>query len=404
MKTNLMFLCAASLLWGSLVLHAEMGPTPSALAAMLTSQYATTMVPAPAATEADLSRVFANVDRGAALQPDDLDDVINLACEACTQPNAFRMATRWDASGAGNAVHISEGFQEFLHMLFGTNIPMHTLYADMLRYAAPIDAEKYAAAYRRCVVAPAPAGQVLHASFLRYEETTPNPDAGSAYTYTSACTFIRTTIAGHDALIFTARVLAPSSIGLRGVGVGNPLVNLYYYSNRAGTNLRGLSWADSQIYVTRLLSIFVNLGNDETALMSCSWVRAGWNGFNVVAADSIYQSLSRSLQRMRLVREYPRVTSRALASCAARVRLMSAREVDAMFDRYCAFVRYCKDNESSSVMPWVRTPLLKQLYDATTLAQTADYQKRALILQEYVRIIAGHPTLSHEDNFHLYAN
>ncbi|GEM_PF-1507034 len=399
MKTTFPFfaiLCAAVCLSA----QADSGPTPSALAALTTSQVSVAMTALPAPVEQDLSRVFATIDQGAALQPDDLDDIINLACEACEAPNAFRMADRWNASGAGNAVHISKDFQEFLSMLFGTNIPMYTLYADMLRYAAPLDQERYREAFERCVTAPAPAGTVRSASFLRYEETTPNPDAGSAYTYTSACTFIRTTIAGHDALIFTARVLAPSSIGLRGVNVGNPLYNLYYYSNKTGTNLRGLTWADSQIYVTRLLSVFVDLGDQQTALFSCTWVRAGWNDFNVVAADSIYQSLSRSLQRMRLVREYPRVTSAMLAACAERVRIMPPAEVTEMFNRYCAYVRYCQSHQSTSWAPWVRTPLLTQLYDPATLRLTTEYQKRALILQEYVRIIAGHPTWSHEDNFH----
>jgi len=403
MKTKLSFLAivGASV---CLTVQADADPTPSALAALASTQVSVAMTAPPAPVEQDLSRIFANIDQGAALQPDDLDDVINLACDACAAPNAFRMADRWNASGAGNVVRISKGFQEFLYMLFATNIPMYTLYADMLRYAAPLDQERYRAAFERCVTAPAPAGTVRHASFLRYEETTPNPDAGSAYTYTSACTFIRTTIAGHDALIFTARVLAPSSIGVRGVNVGNPLYNLYYYSNKTGTNLRGLSWADSQIYVTRLLSVFVDLGDQQTALLSCTWVRAGWNDFNVVAADSIYQSLSRSLQRMRLVREYPRVTAARLAACAARVLSMPQPEVTQLFDRYCAYVRYCQSQQSSSWAPWVRTPLLTQLYDPATLAQTTEYQKRALILQEYVRIIAGHPTWSHDDNFHTAPN
>jgi hypothetical protein len=392
----LAFLCAGV----GLTVQADSGPTPSALAALASAQVTVAMTATPAPVEQDLARFFASIDQGAALQPDDLDDIVNLTCQACTTPNAFRMADRWNASGAGNAVCISKDFQEFLHMLFGTNIPMYTLYADMLRYAAPLDQARYRDAYLRCVTAPAPAGTVRSASFLRYEETTPNPDAGSAYTYTSACTFIRTTIAGHDALLFTARVLAPSSIGLRGVNVGNPLYNLYYYSNKSGTNLRGLSWADSQIYVTRLLSVFVDLGDQQTALFSCTWVRAGWNDFNVVAADSIYQSLSRSLQRMRLVREYPRVTAARLAACAERVLNMPQPEVTKFFDRYCAYVRYCQAQQSTSWAPWVRTPLLTQLYDPATFTLTTEYQKRALILQEYVRIIAGHPTWSHDDNFH----
>ena len=391
--TLLAILCAGV----ALSAPADSGPSPSALAALATSQVAVNMTAVPTAVEQDLSRIFANVDQGVALKPDELDDIVNLACQACTVPNAFRMADRWNASGAGNAVHISKGFQEFLPMLFGTNIPMYTLYADVLRYAAPLDQARYRDAYLRCVAAPAPAGAVRSAAFLRYEETTPNPDAGSAYTYTSACTFIRTTIAGRDALIFTARVLTPSSIGLRGVNVGNPLYNLFYYSNKTGTNLRGLSWADSQIYVTRLISVFVDLGDGHTALLSCTWVRAGWNDFNVVAADSIYQSLSSSLRRMQLIREYPRVTSARLATCAERVTSMPPADVEKMFNVFCNYVRACQAQQSTSWAPWVRTPLLTQLYDPAALALTTDYQKRALILQEYVRIIAGHPTWLSEE-------
>ncbi|MCX7002849.1 MAG: hypothetical protein NTV22_06200 [bacterium] len=126
-------------------------------------------------------------------------------------------------------------------------------------------------------------------------------------------------------------------------------------------------------------------------------MRAGWNDFNVVAADSIYQSLSSSLRRMQLIREYPRVTSTRLALCAERVTSMPPANVEKMFTVYCNYVRACQAQQSTSWAPWVRTPLLTQLYDPATLALTTEYQKRALILQEYVRIIAGHPTWLSEE-------
>jgi len=351
--------------------------------------------PVPPDVEVAMTRVldYMNAPRGA-LTLGDLRPLMRFMRSSAGAQRPWLPADRWRAHGAG-AVNVLPGpYTQFLELYYSTNVPDYAIFSSALRYSANLDPEHFTRVTRTCVLRDIPLNSFAYGKFLCIEETTPNQQSGTAYHYTNERIFVHANVAGTPIFISFANMVGRSSFGLRGLPVGPPEDHLYYYSKLRGTNMRGLNWVTPVMYASTTLVMHMPLSSNTTAALGFSWVNAGWKGLNVTRSHHIYPIILTAQERKVMLARDPRVTYTSMATLAHRADSLSSAQVNQLYAAYCTYVKQWRDKVPRSLTSLYGPTSLRDLYDETALADTDLPHRRALVLQEYVRILLGGPTWS----------
>ena len=124
-------------------------------------------------------------------------------------------------------------------------------------------------------------------------ENTPDLFSGSYYRYRLHRTLIAYTDGGRRTVISISRQVDASEIGKKGYTVGKDDDWTYFYSGEPGLTLGGLGWVKCRMFDSAGISIYTEPEPGVVRLGNLKWIRAGWNGLNVVQNDHIYQGMMR---------------------------------------------------------------------------------------------------------------
>jgi len=350
---------------------------------------------APDSVEAALEHLSSVLVSGTgALQLAQIGVLASFAQNEADSGRAWKLRTRWGADGAASVSALNQPFNTCIAFSYSTNIPDYGVLPCSLRYSE--DTPDSTAAFMRCVASAPASNTLVHSSFLCREETTPNPQSGTAYSYITRRHLIRANLDGTDVLGSFSDMQGRSSYALRGIPVGPPEHDVYYYSERTGTNLRGLQWVKPRMNLSRSLVLWVPAGSNRTAFIACSWVHAGWRQINVTRTHHIYDVLDKILRTRHELAQAPAMTEHATQAAVQRVFAMSSNEVQTAYARYCAYVKHWRDIERSQagLTSLYQPNSLSDLYNEGELARMPFHLRQALIVQEELRALRGAATWS----------
>lgn len=307
---------------------------------------------------------------------------------------AWKLRPRWSASGAATVSVLDTPFEPCIRFAYSTNIPDYAVLPCSLRYSE--DAPESTGVFVRCVAMPPPSNGVVHGSFLCREETTPNLQSGTSYRYTTRRHLIRACVDGVDTLITFSDMQGKSSFARRGIAVGPAEHDVYYYSERVGTNLRGLQWVKARMNMSRSMVVWAPAESNATAFAAFSWVNAGWRQLNVTRTHHIYEVLEKILAMRIALARSPGLTEESAAAVVARVLHMPTNEVERAYAKYCEYVKYWRDVERSQagLTSLYQPNSLLSIYDEGELARMPFHLRQALVIQEEVRALRGVPSWS----------
>lgn len=307
---------------------------------------------------------------------------------------AWKLRTRWNSAGAATVSALGLPFAECIAFSYSTNIPDYAVLPCSLRYSE--DAPDSTAVFVRCIATPPASNSIVHAAFLCREETTPNPQSGTSYSYATRRHLVRAMVDGVDVLISFSDMQGKSSYARRGVPVGPLEDDVYYYSERTGTNLRGLQWVKPRMNLSRSLVVWTPGGSNETVFAAFSWVNAGWRKLNVTRTHHIYEVLEKILQTRHALARSPAMTEARVAATVARVMGMNTNQINKTYAQYCAYVKHWRDIERSQagLTSLYQPNSLNSMYDEGELARVPFHLRQALVVQEEVRALRGVPTWS----------
>jgi len=352
-------------------------------------------VPMPDAVEKAIDHLSSVLLQGTgSLQTACLRALVSFAQNSTNHGVPWKLRTRWSSSGAATLSALEMPFHSCIVFSYSTNIPDYSVLPCSLRYTE--DEPSSTAVFLRCVAAVPASNSIVHDAFLCQEETTPNPQSGTSYTYTTRRHLIRAMIDGVDVLISFSDMQGKSSYARRGIPVGPPENDVYYYSERTGTNLRGLQWVKPRMNLSRSLVVWAPYGSNQTAFAAFSWVNAGWRKLNVTRTHHIYQVLEKILATRHLVARSPAMTEHTAAAAVARVLQMSTNQINHAYERYCAYVKHWRDIERSQagLTSLYQPNSLNSIYDEGELARMPFHLRQALVVQEELRTLRGTPTWS----------
>jgi len=355
------------------------------------------MRPLPAGAQQSLEALFtAMTADGVPFSPGSGRALIEFVRRACLEDSGWKLASRQGAEGAAYMVKIEAPFQHFLSLNFTPGIPDYAVFPASLRYSTSLDSNALIRVYSLLGAGPAGGQTCVSGRLGGTEEITPNPESGSYFSYTNSRTFNRFSLDGCDVLLSCAQMTSPSTLSNRGAPVGPLNKALYYYSEKPGLNLPGMTWISSQITRSSTLSVYFSLGSNETAAASFAWLNAGWKGMNVIRAHHILHSQITTLDFSRRIAENPDVTAERMAAIVNDASHMSMAGLNTDYNRYLAYVRTCRDNAKPGFL--CRSNILQDLYDSEKALTVPIPYRRALIVQEQVRSLLGIATWSAEPN------
>ena len=351
------------------------------------------MRPFPADAQASVDHLFAFAanPKQQAYTPSKAEALVKFVIRACVDDSGWKLPPLAGAEGAAYVVTITTPLQQYLNLNFNPGIPDYAVFPAALRYSTWLDSNAMQRAYSLINTGPTGTLDYVTGKMNGTEEITPNPESGSYFSYTNSRTFLRGTIDGHDVLFSCAETTSPSTLSNRGVLVGPLDQALFYYSERQGLNLAGMTWMTSQIFHSTTLSVYIALNSNETAVASFAWLNAGWKGLNVTRTQHILNSQKTTLDFSRKIAESPHITPENLVTLINDVKALPDSTVNDDYGKYLDYVKAWRDRGKKG---FFGCSMLQELFDEKANQSIPPSYRRALLVQERVRILLGIPTWS----------
>ncbi len=350
------------------------------------------MRPFPAEASASLNTaVTFSTTAQEGFAPDTLKALVEFVRTACAADSGWELPKRDGAAGSAYIVKVKVPLAQYLALNFHPGIPDYAVFSAALRYSTCLNSNDMQNAYSCIESGPSGTLQYVTAKMTGTEEITPNPESGCYFSYTNTRVFVRCKVEDQDVVFSCAETLGPSTFSNRGVPVGPLQQALFYYSEKPGLNLTGMTWLLSQITRSTTLSLYISLNSNETAVATFAWLNAGWKGLNVTRASHILNTQITTLDYSRRIAQHPKVSAPVLAAIVTAVESLSPADVDKDYEKYLAYVRMWRDNKNPG---FCYSSLLKNLYDQKATETISTPHRRALLVQERVRSLMDMPTWS----------
>ncbi len=347
---------------------------------------------APSDIEKCITEIFSGIDNGTEIPLSTLQTLSAFILSEHSKTKAWELENRWEAEGASIPMVLPYEFKDIVPLFFRTNTPDYLIYLPFLRFSTIIELDKFLSAREKCVVLTPKTNTIETGSFTCTESITPNLQSGACFSYTNTRSLIRGNINGNDILISMSRMHSPSSYSTRGIPVGPPENNLFYFSEVEGINLTGLKWARSQMYISRTMAIYVKAPKNQTVVMLFTWLAAGWNKINITKTKHIYEVLEQTAKSMEELAGKKNELNKSLPKIIFETQKMNDAEANRLFKIYCDYVAESMKKGSGGKVTSKQIKLLKSLYNKKTLEAMPMKYRKALILQEKLREILDKPT------------
>lgn len=200
---------------------------------------------------------------------------------------AFALPKRGGIAGAALVFTVNAPFSRVVSYAYHPDLPPYATMPSSIRFQEwTSEAAKEG---MRQLVGDLTTPRVVHG--VEQEVISPNLDTGGYYEYRQHRTVVTSLVAGMPVLVSVACQEQPSSVGKRGLVVGEDRDWNYLFSNTVG--LGGLlGWVKSYMYEGCSIAVFVPEA-DVTRVVSFKWLRAGWADINMVKPEHIVAGMRR---------------------------------------------------------------------------------------------------------------
>lgn len=238
---------------------------------------------------------------------------------------------------------------------------------------------------------------------MEREENTPDVNTGGYYTYETDRLILMLSHHGEKYLVSVSKQTDKSTVGHKGVVLGEDSEWNYYYLDEQGLTLGGLGWVNSYIFdsfsVTVLSACPDHPGQSRHVMFK--WVRAGWSGLNMVRTGHVRDGCIRFAQSLTRLMESDQLPD--IKTIAAMVDHVQAMDQDQL-ER--ALSSYVKGLQSlSEVDPVLSRRAFRSVLQDDPLEHYSLEARQSLVMKEFLKESIGMPTLLTlpEDLRHPYA-
>lgn len=242
-------------------------------------------------------------------------------------------------------------------------------------------------------------GRVVVVRGQELEECTPDVNTGGYYTYQTDRMIVMVNHEGEKYLLSISKQVDQSSVGRKGVVIGDDRDWNYFYTEEEGLTTGGLGWVNSYMFdsfsVTVLSADPADPGRTRHAMFK--WLRAGWSGMNMVRPSHVRNGCQRFAQSLiRLMESGNLPEPEALVAMSKRVRAMDEQEVLRTLQPYIENLRSVASEDAILS----RRSFQRILNQDNPLEHYTLYAKQSLVMKEFLKNTVGVPALLavHQDD------
>jgi hypothetical protein len=198
-------------------------------------------------------------------------------------------------------------FPRFIEYSYNPLIPTVMMRPSSLRHSvwtAPgNETQKLPSSWKP--VPPAGVPVVIHG--IQHDCNTPDLSTGVYHEYDLKRTLILLNHKGRQVLVSVSKQINQSSVGKKGIILGNDNDWNYYYSGEPGTSRTGIGWVKSYIYDYFQVGVYVESSTAPAMVRAgvFQWLRAGMTGINFVKSSHILTGMKRFAQNCTMILESP---------------------------------------------------------------------------------------------------
>ena len=298
--------------------------------------------------------------------------------------------------GANGAILIKSyeiPFEKVLKINLDADLPDAAFFYNVLRYSKKISVSPECKKFFTKTSKRLNTNEVLESSYLSIEGIAPNIQSGAYYTYTNLRTITRANINGTEIQISISDMIGPSTFSMRGISVGPVEDGVFYYSQKPGMNMTGVTWIKSQMYISSTIAVYLEMPDKRTAVAMISWQSAGWKGMNIIKSYHIYTVLQDTFKTFGTVFGNTKVNSKNTRDIVRKVKNMSEKEKQRLYEKYCNYVKKWCFKKPNGLNPFRKSAIAKIFNEKSLINMKQDYID-ILIVQESVRALIDEPTWS----------
>lgn len=340
----------------------------------------------PQGVEKDLGTLLdMSQKRGSAINPQDYNDLLDYVMQLKGDARELVPARRYDGNGTVLRVSMKTGLSRLMNYCYNPAIPNYLLFPSVLRlggwYAGSDILTKDTKPWTHLGKLDAPValwGQ-------EYEVNAPDSFGGGYYRYDLNRLIILAKYNGKNVLISISKQKDKSSVGKKAVILDDGEWS-YFYSGINGLNKGLIGWADTFMYDSASVQVFVEDGPNQTTFTLFKWLRAGWSGLNVVQKDHINEGATRYANAFKKIVESDRLP--APEELAARVRELSTMS-DAELDRKITAYAIAIENIAKTSPAMNKSEFQKVVEDGKYAKIMNREERVGAILVEYLKSRLG---------------
>jgi hypothetical protein len=292
-------------------------------------------VPAEAASGAAHLLSLVGPDNRREFQPERLAGLLEFILRPKKDGTIHTIAAALDLPSAYCQVDVRMPLDRVLQYAFNPAIPWFATSPSSLRSTAWTRTEQPWPALPRLWEQIPKEGPPLVVRGEEVVENTPDLFSGSYYRYRLHRTLIAYVYGGRRTVISISRQVDASEVGKKGYTVGKDDDWTYFYSGEPGLTLGGLGWVKCRMFDSAGISIYTEPEPGVTRLGNLKWIRAGWNGLNVVQNDHIYHGMTRFASTFKQLLESPRLPAvTAFEEACRRIERLNDGELRERMARY----------------------------------------------------------------------
>jgi hypothetical protein len=273
--------------------------------------------------------------RGSAIAPGDYTALLDYVTQAKGDGRSIVPERRLDANGTVLRMGMRTSLSRLMRYTYNPAIPNYLLFPSVLRLSGWYQGSDI------LTKDPHPWTSLGKQEALwgtEYEVNAPDSFGGGYYRYDLHRLLILTKHNGKNVLISVSKQKDKSSVGKKAVILDEGEWN-YFYSGINGLNKGLIGWADTYLYDSASVQVFVEDSPHQTTLTLFKWLRAGWAGMNMVQKSHINDGATRYANAFKKIVESDRLPDPDdLAQNVHQLATMSEAELDRKIQAYAVAI------------------------------------------------------------------
>lgn len=322
--------------------------------------------------------------RNATINPQEFSGLLDYVSGLKGDARELNPERRYDANGSVLRLAMKTSLPRLMRYCYNPAIPNYLLFPSVLRLSGWLpgsDILKDTRPWEHLAKLDKPVA--LWGG--EYEVNTPDSFGGGYYRYDLHRLLIMTKVHGKPALISVSRQKDRSSVGKKAVILDDGEWS-YFYSGINGLNKGLIGWADTFLYDSASVQIFVEDSPGHTTVTLFKWLRAGWSGFNMVKKEHINDGATRFATAFKKIVESDRLPEPD--DLAANVRELSTMS-DAELERKIAAYAVAIENIAKTNPAMNKSEFQKVVENGRYAKILSREERVGAILVEYLKSRLG---------------